>query len=201
MEIQEIMRTARESLTGKWGNAILAFLIYCIIIGGPGIFHTSGSLVSLILGGPLVLGAAIFSLAIARGQAEKFEMIFEGFQHFTNALVAYLLMVLYVVLWSLLLIVPGIIAALSYSMTFYILADNRDMKPKDALRQSREMMDGYKLKLFKLCLWFFLLSILCVLTLGIGFLWLIPFVNVTMATFYEDIQKPQPGSYREKDFV
>ena len=202
MDIHSIMRTARESLAGKWGNAILAFLIYGIIIGAPGIFHTSGSLLTLILGGPFALGAAIFSLSIARGQAEKIDMIFEGFQHFTNALVTYLLMVLYVVLWSLLLIVPGIIAALSYSMTFYILADNRDLKPQDALKQSREMMDGRKMDLFLLCLRFFLLALLCILTLGIGFLWLMPYVNVTMATFYENLNNgPAAGTYKEKDFV
>ena len=201
MDIHSIMRMARESLTGKWGNAILAFLIYGIILGSPGIFHTSGSLVTLILGGPFVLGAAIFSLSIARGQAEKIEMIFEGFQHFTTALVTYLLMVLYVILWSLLLIVPGIIAALSYSMAFYILADNRELKPQEALKQSREMMDGHKMDLFLLCLRFLLLSLLCILTLGIGFLWLIPYVNVTMATFYETINQVPPGTYKEKDFV
>jgi uncharacterized membrane protein len=103
--------------------------------------------------------------------------------------VAYLLVVLYIILWTLLLIVPGIIAALSYSMTFYILADEPAIKAEDALRKSKAMMDGYKLKLFYLCLWFFLLALLCVLTLGIGFLWFIPFVNVTMAKFYDDIKR------------
>lgn len=201
MEIEQIMRTARESLNGKWPNAIIAFGISAFIVGFPGFFHTSGSLLTLIIGGPFALGGAILSLTIARGQAEKVEMIFEGFQHFTTALVTYLLMVLYVVLWSLLLIVPGIIAALSYSMTFYILADNRDLKPQEALKQSRQLMDGHKMKLFKLCLWFLLLSVLCILTLGIGFLFLIPFVNVTMATFYEDISSSPAGTYKEKDFV
>jgi uncharacterized membrane protein len=73
-------------------------------------------------------------------------------------------------------------------MTFYIIADNESIKAEDALRKSKSMMEGYKLKLFNLCFRFFLLALLCILTLGIGFLWLIPFINITMAKFYDDIK-------------
>ena len=184
----ELMQSARESLTGKWGVAIGTFLIYILIVSVPGSIRPTGSLLSLIVGGPFALVAAIFSLSISRGKEARLEMIFDGFKHFTAALAAYLLMVLYVILWSLLLIVPGIIAALSYSMIFYILADDPTIKAQDVLKQSKAMMDGYKLKLFYLCLRFFLIALLCVLTLGIGFLWLIPYVNVTMAKFYDDIR-------------
>jgi uncharacterized membrane protein len=97
-------------------------------------------------------------------------------------------MLLFVILWTLLLIIPGIIAGLSYSMTFYILSDDRTLKPREALDKSKQMMDGYKMKLFKLALRFFLLALLCILTLGIGFLWLIPYANVTMANFYDDVR-------------
>ena len=96
-------------------------------------------------------------------------------------------MLLYVLLWTLLLIIPGIIAALGYSMTYYILADDPLLKPQDALKKSKTMMNGHKTKLFYLCLRFFLLALLCILTLGIGFFWLIPYVHVTMAKFYDDI--------------
>ena len=189
-----LMRMARESLKGKWGLAIGTFLIYTIILGAGGIMYQNGgglsvmfNIVPLILGGPLMLGAAGFSLAISRGSEAKFEQLFDGFKDFTNAMFTYLLMLLFVILWTLLLIVPGIIAALSYSMTFYILSDNRSLKPREALDRSKEIMDGYKLKLFYLMLRFLLLAILCILTLGIGFLWYVPYYNVTMAKFYEDI--------------
>ena len=146
------------------------------------------SIMNLIIGDPFALGAAIFSLSISRNKEARFEQIFQGFNRFSNAFVAYLLIVLYVFLWALLLIVPGIIAALGYSMTFYIMADDPLINPQDALKKSKSMMDGYKLKLFYLCLRFFLLALLCILTLGIGFLWLIPYVHVTMAKFYDDIR-------------
>lgn len=182
------MKMARESLKDKWGLAIGTFLIYILITGAAGSVGASGSIISLIISGPFALGAATFSLSISRGKEASVEQIFQGFNRFTTALGAYLLMILFVLLWMLLLIIPGIIAALSYSMTFYILSDDVTIKAEDALKKSKAMMDGYKLKLFYLDLRFFLLALLCILTLGIGFLWLIPYVNITMAKFYDDIK-------------
>lgn len=182
-----LMKMARESLKGKWGLAIGTFLVYTLIISAPGAIHTLG-LVSLLISGPMALGAAIFSLSVSRNKEAKLEQIFEGFRFFSKAMAAYLLIILYVVLWALLLIIPGIIAALSYSMVFYLLADDASLKPHEALNLSKKMMDGYKWKLFYLFLRFLLLALLCVLTLGIGFLWLVPYMNITMAEFYEDIK-------------
>jgi uncharacterized membrane protein len=189
-----LLRAARESLKGKWGLAILTFFIYILLTTVPSSVKPHGSILTLrstltlIIGGPLALGAAIFSLSISRGKEARLEDIFQGFNRFSTAFITYLLILLYVLLWLLLLIVPGIIAALGYSMTFYILADDPLIKPQDALKKSKSMMDGYKLKLFYLSLRFFLLAILCILTLGIGFLWLIPYVHITMAKFYDDIK-------------
>lgn len=183
-----LMRAARESLKNKWSLAIGTFLIYFLLANMLGPTRSYISIISLVIGGPFALGAALFSLSISRGKEARLEQIFHGFNRFTTALAAYLLILLYVVLWMLLLIVPGIIAALGYSMTFYIIADNESIKAEDALRKSKSMMEGYKLKLFNLCFRFFLLALLCILTLGIGFLWLIPFINITMAKFYDDIK-------------
>jgi len=197
------MKMARESLTGIWGIAIGTFLLYTVIMGSFGAMRQLG-VIGLIIGGPMLLGAARFSLSIVRDEEARMELLFEGFKNFATALVTYLLMVLYIFLWTLLLIIPGIIAALSYSMTFYILADEPEIKPSAALQLSKSMMDGSKMKLFTLGLWFFLLSLLCVLTLGIGFLWLIPYANVTLATFYEDIKEtsqPDHQQYEEKEIV
>jgi uncharacterized membrane protein len=189
-----LMRASRESLKGKWGIAVLGFFIYTLLTATTGSFESNGSVLTLsatlilIIGGPLALGAAIFALSISRGKDARVEQIFLGFNNFSNALVAYLLVLVYVLLWAVLLVIPGIIAALGYSMVFYILADNPGTPPQDALRKSKAMMNGYKLKLFYLCIRFALLGILCILTLGIGFLWLIPYVHVTMAKFYDDIR-------------
>lgn len=183
----DLMKMARDALSGKWGLAIGTFLLYTFIMGSFGAMRRAG-VVSLLIAGPMELGAAIFSLSISRGKDARLEQLFDGFKYFTNALVTYLLMILYIFLWLLLLIIPGIIAALSYAMVFYIFADNPSLRPQEILERSKKMMDGYKLKLFYMFLRFLLLAVLCVLTLGVGFLWLIPFVNITLAKFYDDIK-------------
>lgn len=183
---------ARESLKGKWGLAIGTFLVYTLITGCGGAARALG-LAALLIAGPMAMGAAIFSLSISRHREAKLEQIFEGFRFFSKALGTYLLMLLYVVLWLLLFIIPGIIAALSYSLVFYLLADDPSLKPQEVLDLSKKMMDGYKWKLFYLCLHFLLLALLCVLTLGIGFLWLIPYINITMAKFYDDVRNNSPS--------
>jgi len=95
---------------------------------------------------------------------------------------------LFVFLWSLLLIIPGIIASLAYSMTFFILADEPELGASDALAKSKRMMRGYKWKYFCLNLRFIGWAILCVISLGIGFLWLIPYMQISYAKFYEDVK-------------
>ena len=142
----------------------------------------------MLIAGPIGLGITIFSLSIARREDAKFDQLFEGFNHFGNALGAYLLMVVFILLWMLLLIVPGIIAAISYSMTFFILADNRSIDGMTAIDKSKEMMYGYKLKYFYMMLRFVGWSILCLFTFGIGYLWLFPYMYVSMSNFYDDIK-------------
>lgn len=205
----DLLRSARESLTGRWGLAIGTFLVYEIIIGSlqggyryrisddvdPGFSfaYSIGSIIFLLVAGPMALGVSIFSLNLARNVEARFEQIFDGFKNFKTSFIAYLLTVLFILLWTLLLIIPGIIAALSYSMTFFIIADNESIEPMEAIDKSKKMMYGYKLQLFYLCLRFFGLALLCILTLGIGFLWLIPYMYVTTAKFYDDIKDNPKG--------
>jgi uncharacterized membrane protein len=92
------------------------------------------------------------------------------------------------VLWSLLLIVPGIIAGFSYSLTFYVLADDNSIRARDAIAKSKKMMYGYKWQAFRLVLRFLALSLLGILTLGIGFIWLLPYMYVGWAKFYEHVK-------------
>jgi uncharacterized membrane protein len=187
----DLMRMARESLKGKWGLAVGTFLIYTLI---NVTFQVSAkdypffSLLSLIISGPMSLGAAIFSLSLSRNKEARLEQIFNGFFRFGTALAAYLLMLLFIVLWAILLIIPGIIAALSYAMTFYIMAEDDSIGAMEAIDKSKAMMYGYKWKFFCLGLRFLGWAILCILTLGIGFLWLIPWMNVSIARFYDDIK-------------
>jgi len=189
MEVKNLMSASRSSLKGNWGIAIAGFLIYAIIIGViSSLLDEIGSLITLLIAGPFALGMAIFTLELSREGDPKIEMIFKGFNDFVRALISYLLMILFILLWALLLIVPGIIAGISYSMTFFILAEDPSIKPMDAIDKSKAMMDGYKWKMFELGIYLFLLSLLCILTLGIGFLWLMPYGQVSCAKFYKEVK-------------
>jgi len=195
---KELMHQARKTLSGKWGLAILACVIYMLVTGAINKHPGIGSAVSLVISGPLALGLAIFTLSFSRNTKAQVGQLFEGFNNFKTSLIVFLLVTLYVFLWSLLLIVPGIIAAISYSQTYYLLADNPTLKPSEALRKSKELMHRAKWKYFCLHLRFTGWFLLSILTCGIGFLWLFPYVQVATAKFYEDLITPQPKKTSKK---
>ena len=178
----QLMAQARGLLSGHWGTAILVVLIEF----GMGALPVGG-LAQLILGGAFELGAVIFFLMLARRGEGKVGMMFWGFRNFGNSVGAYLLQALFVLLWSLLLIIPGIIASLAYSQTFYLMADNKSLGPLEAIRKSKQMMDGHKWKLFCLGMRFIGWALLCILTLGIGYLFLVPYMATAHARFYDDL--------------
>lgn len=187
-ENRELMTKARAQLAGKWGIAVGVTFIYCIILLVLNIIPFIGWLAAVIVSGPLVLGFTIFFLSLARGREVQIGTLFEGFSSFTDALLTYIIMVVFIFLWMLLLIVPGIIKSFSYAMTFFIMADDRSVNGTAAITKSKEMMQGHRWKLF--CLWcrFIGWALLCLLTLGIGFLWLAPYASTSMANFYEDVR-------------
>ncbi len=89
----------------------------------------------------------------------------------------------------LLLIIPGIIATFRYAMAFFIIADDEDCGPLEAITRSKEMMKGNKWKFFCLNWRFFGWSLLAVFfTFGIGFLWIVPYMQTSFAKFYEDVK-------------
>ena len=191
----EIMHSAKEALNGKWGIAIGTFLVYTLLTSAASMredWLPFTSIIFIIIAGPLAVGISIFSLNIARDYNPQFQDVLEGFKRNAgNAIITYLLMALFIVLWTLLFIIPGIIAAISYSMTFFILAEDEHIPPMEALDKSKQLMDGYKWKYFRLGLRLFLLALLCILTFGIGFLFLIPYAHVCTAKFYEDVKANQ----------
>ncbi len=186
-----LMAQARESLKGRWGLAIGATVLYLVVIGPVQLIPVAGAIISLLIAGPMMLGLNFFSLALSRQKSPEIAQIFHGFKKFGVALGAYLLFIIFVLLWSLLLIIPGIIASLSYAMTFYILADDDSIGPLEAIKKSKELMRGNKWKLFCLGFRFWGWALLCILTLGIGYLWLFPYTTVSYAKFYDDLLKKQ----------
>jgi len=184
-ENRELKAIARTQLQGSWLPAVLVFLLYTVITSAVSMTVVG----PLIIGGPLTLGLTGYFLRKARGESVEIEDMFDGFKSFFPSFVLYLLLMLFIGLWTLLLIVPGIIKSFSYSMAYFILRDNPGIGALEAITQSRKMMVGYKWKLFLLCLSFLGWGLLCCLTFGIGFLWLCPYIYLSVANFYEDIKK------------
>jgi uncharacterized membrane protein len=213
MTNSQITLAARNHLDGKWLPSVLAFFIAAILpylitnsISKDSVlqipiyqwgtsdleivhFNTANILTGLI-GGALSFGQAFFSLNLIREEKAEIEHIFKGFKdlnHFFVCFATSIILGIFILLWTLLLIIPGIIAALSYSMTYFILADHPTIGSLEAINQSKVLMKGHKWQLFKLYLRFIGLGLLCVLTLGIGFFWLVPYANICLAEFYESL--------------
>ncbi len=138
-------------------------------------------------------------MGIVRKDEFEVEHLFNKFKNFVNSLVLYLLKILLIIAWSLLFIVPGVIEALTYSQAIFILADEPEIKGMYALRKSEAMMKGNKIKYFLMGLIFMLLSIAYVFTLGIGFLFLAPVIQVSMAKFYDEARRKYIGESTENE--
>jgi uncharacterized membrane protein len=182
-----LMQQAREALKGKWDIAVGGCFLYMFITLVAGAPRKIGALIGFLIHGPMFVGLSTFSLSLARKEKASISQLFIGFDEFIKMLTAYFFMMLFIFLWALLLIVPGIIAALSYSQTFFILAEDKSIDARAAIEKSKMMMLGNKKKLFYLCLRFFGWFLLGILSMGIGFLWIMPYFQVTMAKFYDDI--------------
>lgn len=184
--------SAVASLTGKWGNAAIATLIYIVVMSVPmyavneAIYDNLGNVVSLVLL-PLSWGYALYFLRTARSETADYGTLFDGFKDYLRIFLTMLLVQIYTVLWMLLLIVPGIIKSYSYSMTSFVLADNPDMKYDAAIEESMRLMKGHKMDLFLLDLSMIGWGILSLLTAGIGLLFLAPYNTTAHAHFYEGL--------------
>ncbi len=183
-----LMANARDSLRGFWGLAIGALIIYFLVFCVLGLFPVIGTIATYIIVGPMTVGGVRFTLSVSRKEKPEIGQIFSGFDRFGTHLAAYLLQTLFVCLWTLLLIIPGIIAALSYSMTYFIIAEDSSISASEAITKSKKMMKGNKWKLsylgFRFTGWFLLAMLSC----GIGFLWVGPYMYVSYAKFYDDLK-------------
>lgn len=173
---------------GEFAPALRTFLM-------GGVLYVIAVLVVLavlyfILGSVISVGYARFNLRLLDRDAPPFESLFAYFPYWRTAAAAGLLQSLYILLWSLLLIVPGIMAAYSYSMTSFILAEYPELTAREAIARSKELMYGNRWRLFCLQLSFIGWSLLCTLTMGIGNLWLTPYTHAATAAFYREISGP-----------
>jgi len=175
---------AKNALRGKWGTGVIMAIIYLAISSAL----ASMPVINIMIMSVFSYGMVIAYLKLIRIGTYDITDFFSGFKNFVSSALLGLITALFTMLWSFMLIVPGIIAATSYSMAYYILADNPDMEFMTAISESKKMTNGYKMEIFVLYLSFLGWAILSCLTFGIGFLWLIPYQQATFASVYERLK-------------
>jgi len=200
---KEIKENARLSLKGNWKVAILSTLVYSIvsIIGDlmPESSTIWFSILTTISDALFTFGYTAIILNIVRGEGTDILKIFAECKRFLKGLGMMLIVGIYTLLWTLLLIVPGIIAFIKYSMTYYIWVDNPNIGIDEAISQSIEMTDGHKLEIFKLGLsfigWIALTLVPAVFVrfwypeyfiviMSLGMIFVTPYIQVSMGTVY-----------------
>lgn len=141
-----------------------------------------------IIGGTVRLGYCVYLLKQHDGENPELKDLFSQFHRFGDGFCLALLEGIYVFLWTLLFVIPGIIASLRYAMAPFIMVESPYMTASEAINASKQLMEGNKARLFCLQWSFIGWILLCVLTLGIGNLFLNPYMEAATAAFYRKIQ-------------
>jgi uncharacterized membrane protein len=204
---QEFKNSALAALKGNWAPAVVATIIYMIIAIAvymlTGIYDETTMTVNaaLVLAGASVLISIFFSYPLSVGYYNAYKelalkgdnnctanLFKSGFGKYFRNVWGMFLLGLFMFLWTLLFIIPGLIKAFAYILTPYILADYPELSANEAINLSRDMMKGHKFDCFCLGLSFFGWGLLAVLTLGVGMIWLMPYCYTAMAVFYQDVK-------------
>ena len=178
----QLKRLAKQQLKRNWGIALgaitlcSAMSVVAFMIGGPALANV------------VAVGLVAAYMAIVRTGKANIVSIFDGWKSFGPAFIAGILVPLYTFFWSLLFWIPGIIKSYAYAMTNYIIKDNPDITAKEAITESRRLMRGNKWRLFCLEFSFIGWSLLAAVTLGIGMLFLRPYMEAAGAAFYRELK-------------
>lgn len=184
MNNSEIKKSAKEAMKNKWGLAIGVFLVYGLISSA-----ISATGIGAIANGLLSVGFAAFFLDALRSEKASFDSFFKGFTEYLGTkLVSMLLVGIYTFFWTILFYIPGIVKTYSYAMTPYILLDKPELSANEAITDSRMMMRGHKMELFLLDLSFIGWILLSILTCGILFIYVVPYMQAARAEFYRTLK-------------
>lgn len=197
---------ALSALRGNWANALVA----TIILVALALFFSSNDainsyyqriVINPFIGYSLSFVSLFVLLPLAVGYSNSMRVLLEtgdnrlannsfslGFGNWLHVVWGMILSTIYIFLWTLLLIIPGLIKSYSYALTPYILVEHPEMSANEAIEESMRLMDGHKFDLFYLQLSFIGWAILSILSLGLGFFWLIPYQMTAQAAFYRDIK-------------
>lgn len=207
---QDYKNAALAALNGNWAPVVVATIIMYLIsfavqlvvqpltaVADPEsemvlfmIVFAGTMVISMFVSLPVNVGFynALNKLYLDGDNKVTSNMFTIGFGRVLRYVGGMFLMGIYVFLWTLLLVVPGIIKSIAYALTPFILKDYPELSVNQALKMSEKMMKGHKMRLFLLDLSFIGWAFLGILTLGIGYIWLIPYMYTTAAAFYQDVK-------------
>ena len=201
MNRAEIKNLAKEKIKGNLLNLLWPIIVISIVGSIPSmIVGDSESILALIIVLAASFVTSIFSvsyvaylLEFVRTGTSTFNTIIECVKkNWLRILLVSILVGVFTFLWTLLFIIPGIVAALSYSMATYLIVDT-DLDANDAIKESKRMMKGYKWDYFVFGLSFIGWIMLVPLTFGILYIWLLPYMYVSMAIYYEKLKAKANG--------
>lgn len=180
----QLRKQALQTLEGHWGAAAGTIFVYLFLalIAGAVLWGIPAVLLL-----PAGFAVTVMFLDLARGGKADVVSLFAYYKE-GRVWWTVLLKAIYVYLWALLLFVPGVIKSYSYAMTEFLMRDNPELSGNAAIERSMQMMSGNKLRLFLLDLSFIGWMILSLLTCGLGFILLIPYMNTAHAKFYEELK-------------
>lgn len=184
---------AKAQIKGKIGILFVITLVIGIVSsvasGVLSLIPVVGSLLATIIVTPaFTLSMVRVYLLVIKDQKPEVKDAFSGFDDFWSAFKVTLLVGLFTFLWSLLFIIPGIVKSISYSMSMFILAENKGKSALECINESKQMTEGHKAELFVLALSFIGWMLLGSITLGIAYIWVIPYMETTFANAYQSLK-------------
>ena len=179
---------AKRQIKGNIGILFAISLLSGLITSALSAIPLVGSIAGMLLSAAFSLALIDIYMGVSDGRKPEVGDLFSQIRNVLPAFCTTFLVGLFTFLWSLLLIVPGIIKDCSYSQAMYILAENPGISPTEAINRSKSMMDGHKMEYFLLSLSFIGWSILGIFTLGILYIWLIPYMQTTLANYYRSLK-------------
>jgi uncharacterized membrane protein len=185
MDRATLKSSAKEQIKGKIGILFLISLLASLIAGAVSAVPLVGTIAGMLLSGAFSLAMIQIYMNLGYGRRPEVGDLFSQMRNILPAFCTQFLVGLFTFLWSLLLFVPGIIMGCAYSQAMYILADDPGIGPMEAIRRSKEMMEGHKMEYFVLCLSFYGWALLGAFTLGILYIWLIPYMQATLTNYYK----------------
>ena len=195
MTAAELRRLSRKSLEGHWKRMGAIHLLYFWLILCCSLLvscYGLGTIFYILLASPFILGAVMCDLKLVRKQELQVSSLLDGIRYMGKSIELNFMNSLMISIWSLLLIVPGIVKSYSNCLSYYVLADDPQMSPTDAREESIRLMEGNRLRLFRLHLSFIGWLLLSVLTLGVLLFWVIPYREIACAHFYEELKEKKP---------